>query len=42
MADFRKSSNQKIEMMLTDEQKTKWKELIGAEFKDKEKIDLRG
>lgn len=33
MEEFRKSNDNKITKMLSDEQKSKWKEMIGAEFK---------
>jgi hypothetical protein len=38
-AELRKSNNDKIERMLTDAQKAKWKKMIGAELK--EKLHLR-
>jgi len=39
LAEYRQGNNDKIERMLTDAQRAKWKEMIGAEFKGK--IDSR-
>ncbi len=40
VAEFRKTAKAKIVKLLTDDQKTKWKDLVGAEFKGK--IEFRG
>jgi hypothetical protein len=42
MAELRKSSTAKTEKVLTDDQKTKWKELVGAKFTGKIEFNFGG